>query len=170
MTVSSDEFRSGMRHLAAGVCIVTAAAGGERSGFTATAVCSVSAEPPTLLVCAHRDNGSYDAIRASGHFAIQVLAEDDRALASRFAGPVVGDARFQRGRWHSLDTGAPVLESALASFECRLVNCVEAGTHGVMFGEVVALHLRGEPAPALLYAHGDYGVFAPLRHAEPGEP
>lgn len=166
MIISAEDFRIGMRHLAAGVCIVTArAADGTRSGFAATAVCSVSADPPTLLVCAHRENGSYDVIRNAGHFAVNILGEEDRELSNRFASAIVGDARFDRGAWTQLASGAPILESALASFDCRLVNCIDGGSHSVMFGEIGGLRLGAGNSAALLYAHGDYGVFAPLRHA-----
>lgn len=170
MTLPAEDFRAGMRHLAASVCIVTAVApDGSRSGFTATAVCSVSAEPPTLLICANRGNGTHDVIVDAGHYAVNVLAEEDRDLANRFASNLPGEARFEQGGWTRLASGAPVLENALASFDCKLVERVDGGTHGVMFGEVIALRLRGDAAPALLYAHGDYGVFAPLRHADQQE-
>lgn len=168
MPIDSERFKAGMRHLAGHVCLVTTAnAAGERNGLTATAVCSVSAEPPLLLCCVNREAQSHDAIHRNGVFAINVLAVADRALAERFAGPIGGDARFDVGDWQCLETGAPVLGSALVSFDCRLYHAVDAGTHGIFFGEIQALRLREDPAAPLLYAHGNYGAFGLMPDSEP---
>src|SRR5579872_2077682 len=122
MKVSDAEaFRSGMRHLAAHVCLITTSApGGDRLGLTATAVCSVSADPPTLLCCVNRQIAPFAAIRESGIFAVNVLGVEDRELAERFASEIQGEERFDIGAWTAMSTGAPVLESALATFDCRL--------------------------------------------------
>jgi flavin reductase (DIM6/NTAB) family NADH-FMN oxidoreductase RutF len=159
MTVDPESYKAGMRCLAAGVCIVTTLSpNGRRSGLTATAVCSVSLAPPTLLCCVNRQSGSYNAIHESGVFAV-----NDRALAERFAGLVVGEERFAEGAWSTLATGSPILESALASFDCRISQAVELPTHGILFGEIVMVELRASAAGPLLYAHGDYGDFAALK-------
>lgn len=160
MALDPDAFRKGMRGLAASVCIVTTVdPAGERAGLTATAVCSVSADPPTLLCCVNRRGATHAALRANGVFAVNVLSLEDRNLAARFAGGGVGD-RFAEGLWASLVTGSPILESAVASFDCRLAHAVEVGTHGILFGEIQSIRMReAEPAP-LLYARGSYGGFA----------
>jgi flavin reductase (DIM6/NTAB) family NADH-FMN oxidoreductase RutF len=163
MAVDPESYKSGMRCLAASVCIVTTVgADGRRSGLTATAVCSVSLAPPTLLCCVNRQSGSYSAIHEAGVFAVNVLSAKDRHLAERFAGSVSGEARFAEGRWSTLHTGAPILGSALASFDCRISQAVELPTHGILFGEIEAVKL-GAAAGPLLYAHGDYGDFVPLK-------
>jgi flavin reductase (NADH)/flavin reductase len=160
-TIDSASFRAGMRQLAGGVCIITSlSAARGRAGLTATAVCSVSAEPPVLLICVHRDNRSHDVIRDAGVFAVNVLDIADQALAHRFAGSVAGDERFHGARWTRLLTGAPVLESALASFDCRIGQTLDAGTHRVLLGEVQAVRLGPAGGRPLLYAHGSYGGFA----------
>ena len=159
----AESFKSGMRHLAAHVCLITTVGpDGERRGLTATAVCSVSADPPTLLCCVNRQIAPFAAIRESGIFAVNVLGVEDRELAERFAGVIQGEERFQTGQWISLTTGAPVLESALATFDCRLTRLEEVATHGILFVEIQAVRARDSIAEALLYAHGSFGGFAPL--------
>ena len=161
MPIDIDTFRTGMRRLAGHVCIIaTTRAGGQRAGLTATAVSSVSAEPPTLLICVNRRNSSHAAIREAGIFAVNVLALEDQVLANRFASTIVGEGRFEEGLWTTLDTGAPVLESALVSFDCRIAQAVEVGTHGVIFGAIEAIRVRQAETKPLLYVHGSYGGFA----------
>lgn len=165
--IDAVSYKAGMRQLTAGVTLATTlGTDGQRSGLTATAVCSVSAEPPILLVCVNRANGSYTAIRESGRFAINILAAEDVDLSNRFASAVSGDERFHHGDWGSLTTGAPVLASALASFDCTLLEVQDLGSHGVFFGQVEALRVRndegeGEGAP-LLYGKGNYGTLQTL--------
>lgn len=166
MPIDGDTFKQAMRRLAAGVCLITTEAeNGARSGMTATAVCSVSASPPTLLCCIHRQNSSHRAILDSREFAVNVLALDDRALADQFARPITAEEKFSLGLWTRLDTRAPILESALAGFDCRLTHAVEVGTHAILFGEIHAAKVRKIAAKPLLYAHGAYGGFASMRAA-----
>ncbi len=86
MTVTPQGFIQGMRQLAAGVTLITSAHGGRRSGLTATAVCSVSAEPPQLLVCINQRAETYVTVQRSGAFAVNLLASDQHRLAEIFAG------------------------------------------------------------------------------------
>lgn len=160
----ADSFRAGMRHLAAHVCLITTLGpDGKRWGLTATAVCSVSPDPPTLLCCVNRQIAPFAAIRESGIFAVNVLGVKDRELAERFAGEIQGEARFDIGAWSTLATEAPVLDTALAIFDCRLTRLEEVATHGILFGEIQAVHSRNTTTEPLLYAHGAFGAFAPLR-------
>jgi flavin reductase (DIM6/NTAB) family NADH-FMN oxidoreductase RutF len=162
----AESFKAGMRHLAAHVCLITTAGpGGARRGLTATAVCSVSADPPTLLCCVNRQIAPFAAIRESGIFAVNVLGVNDRDLAEHFAGEIQGEARFETGVWNTLSTGAPVLESALATFDCRLTRLEEVATHGILFGEIQAVRSRGSSTEPLLYVHGTFGAFAPLNQS-----
>lgn len=164
MTLDSQAYRNGMRRLATGVCLITTEdSTGLRTGMTATAVCSVSAEPPTLLCCINRSNVSYQAILANGIFGVNVLAVDDRPLADQFARPAVpADQKYALGLWRRLTTGAPILESALVGLDCRVSSSVEVGTHGIVFGEIVEMQLRPVAAKPLLYGHGAYGGFATM--------
>jgi flavin reductase (DIM6/NTAB) family NADH-FMN oxidoreductase RutF len=161
MTIDITQFKAAMRCLTGHVCLVTTcSADGQRSGLTATAVCSVSAEPPTLLVCVNRSSASSSAIRDAGRFAVNVLGKSSTALANRFASPLAPEEKFAEGRWNTLDTGAPVLAQALASFDCRLERVIEAGTHLVLFGAIDAVQITPADDTPLLYARGAYGSFA----------
>lgn len=158
--IDPETFRLGMRRLAAAVSLITTALpDGSRRGLTATAVCSVSMHPPTLLCCINRSNSSYEAILASRIFAVNVLSHDDRLLADAFARPVPPAEKFSLGLWRRIATGAPVLESAVASFDCRVSQDVSIGTHGILFGEIHAVTVRSAAAKPLIYAQGAYGAF-----------
>jgi flavin reductase (DIM6/NTAB) family NADH-FMN oxidoreductase RutF len=161
MTISTDDFRSAMRHLAGHVCLITTTdPDGSRNGLTATAVCSVSAEPPTLLCSVFTGTACNQSIQQSESFAVNVLALTDKNLADRFAGPIKGEERFEMGQWTTLKTGAPVLGSALAGFDCQLIKTVEMNTHSILFGEIKAVNISRIQSKPLLYAHGNYGRFA----------
>jgi flavin reductase (DIM6/NTAB) family NADH-FMN oxidoreductase RutF len=161
MSIDESTFKAGMRCLSAGVNVITSTApDGQRYGMTATAVCSVSAQPPTVLVCVNTRNSSLEAIRASGAFAVNVLATDDQPVASAFASALSADEKFAVGQWLALNTGAPVLSTALVGFDCKVIKAEQVGTHEVVFGEIVAAHFSSQAQPPLLYAQGAYGTFA----------
>jgi len=162
VTVGSLAFTEAMRLMPAGVSIVTADAGGRRSGFTATAVCSVAAEPPHLLVCANRAIDSHQLLLRAGHFAVNLLARHHAALADRFGGRtgIEGEARFAGAPWARLATGAPTLPDACAVFDCRITQITPVATHDVIIGAV--LDIRTNPhLQALVYVDRDYTRTAP---------
>ena len=163
MTVTPQSFIHGMRQLASGVTLITTAHQDRWAGLTATAVCSVSAEPPQLLACINRQAETHRMIADSGAFAVNVLARDQHRLARVFAGAggVYGDHRFAEAEWRSLITGAPVLSPCVATFDCRLIELVPAASHSIFIGRVVAVRSRADLDP-LVYVEGDYGLIAPL--------
>jgi flavin reductase (DIM6/NTAB) family NADH-FMN oxidoreductase RutF len=158
MSIDAAVFKKGMRHLAASVTLITTRHHDLRGGLTATAVCSVSAEPPQILVCVNKTASAHDPIGEAGFFCVNILAPTHRKLAERFAGMdgVEGDERFRDlGDWSTLTTGAPVLKGCPVSFDCRLVTKVSAGTHTIYIGEIVDLVLDPAATP-LLYADGSF--------------
>jgi flavin reductase (DIM6/NTAB) family NADH-FMN oxidoreductase RutF len=158
MSIDASAFKKGMRHLAASVTLITTCEGKMRGGLTATAVCSVSAEPPQILVCVNKTASAHDAIGAAGFFCVNILAPDHRKIAERFAGMdgVEGDARFgDMGEWSTLSTGAPVLKGCPVSFDCKLVSEVSAGTHTIYIGQIVDIALDAAALP-LVYADGNF--------------
>lgn len=158
MSIDAVAFRKGMRHLAASVTLITTRHRGLRGGLTATAVCSVSAEPPQILVCVNKTASAHDPIGEAGFFCVNILAPDHRKIAERFAGMdgVEGDERFNDlGEWGTLSTGAPVLRGCPVSFDCKLVTKVSAGTHTIYIGEIIDLVLDPTAHP-LLYADGNF--------------
>lgn len=134
-------FRDAMAHVASAVHVVTTAGASGPIGLTATAVASVSDAPPTVLVCIKAGSRTLAAISANGVFCINTLRGGATDLAAIFAGRrgLEGEARFGTARWRALASGAPVLEDAIAAFDCRLVAIHEAATHRIVVGEVLAL-------------------------------
>lgn len=163
---ASARFKQAMRAFAGAVTLITSSHAGHRYGMTATAVCSVSADPPTLLVCINRATTTHGAIAKSGVFCVNVLRDEDRELSTIFSGAQKGEGRFRSGEWLRLASGAPVLASALASFDCCVAARYDHGTHSVFLGEVQDLRIGGKGKP-LLYANGQYAKLAALHHGEP---
>ncbi|WP_440996160.1 flavin reductase family protein [Arhodomonas sp. SL1] len=155
--VDATTFKQGMRAMAAPVALATTASDTAPAGLTVSSFCSLSAEPPRLLVCVNRGSSAYPVLGATRTLALNVLATHHQALAMRFAS---GDAcrgaeRFAEGAWTGGETGVPVLADAVVSFECRITGIHEEGTHGIIIGDVVAA--RTEPAQApLLYHDGRF--------------
>lgn len=148
--VEADEYINAIAQHVSSVCVITTELDGERFGLTATAVSSVCAEPPRLLVCVNATGYTHDKIVAAGKFCVNVLTEDQDKVAMVFAGMGDPTARFDTGSWSPLETGAPGLDGAAAVFDCVLTETSDQSTHSVMFGDVVATRHRSEP-DALLY-------------------
>src|SRR5262245_59492140 len=135
-TAEAAQFKQGMRSLAGAVSIITSIQRGQRYGMTATAVCSATADPPTVLACVNRVTATYRAIADARLFCVNVLRHEDRELSGLFSGGQKLDERFRAEHWTTLATGAPVLINALVSFDCRVVNSLDHGTHTIFLGEV----------------------------------
>ena len=157
MEPSRQEFRDAMARLGAAVTIVTTDGPAGRVGITASAVCSVTDTPPTLLVCMNRNSSLNPVVQANRVLCINVLPADAQDLASLFAGFTGADqvVRFNEGSWTSLATGAPVLEQAVAALDCVVEEVVEKGTHSVVFAQVRAIRLGAE-RPALIWFSRNY--------------
>jgi len=154
-----------MSRLGAAVNVITTDGPAGRHGFTASAVCSVTDLPPTVLVCINRASGSYRHFEENGVLCVNVLAGRHRALSGRFAGKLQGDERFAEGGWTRLITGAPVLDDAAAALDCRIARVVEAGTHSVFFCEVQDIALD-PTVEGLIYFNRDYHPLGPLPRSE----
>jgi flavin reductase (DIM6/NTAB) family NADH-FMN oxidoreductase RutF len=155
-SVEAAAFREAMSRLGAAVHVVATAGPAGTAGFTATAVASVSDQPPTLLVCLNRRSNSAPLLSANGVFCVNTLRAGEEAIADLFAGRSGSrDDRFAAGEWMALTTGAPVLASAVAAFDCRVSEIKAVGSHNVIFGVVEAVRL-GSPGPALVYHERAY--------------
>jgi flavin reductase (DIM6/NTAB) family NADH-FMN oxidoreductase RutF/DNA-binding GntR family transcriptional regulator len=150
--LSSDEFRDIIGRFASGVTVITAQHEGTPYGTTASAVSSLSLEPPMLLVCLNKTSATGQVIAQARHFAVNILAEGQADAAMRFAGK--GDkfagAAIVRGV-----AGEPLLADALANLECRVVEEVTGGTHSVFLAEVE--HATGRQGAPLAYFRGQFG-------------
>ena len=161
--VGRDDYRGAMARLAAAVNAVTTDGPAGRGGFTASAVCSVTDDPPTLIVCVNLASRQNEMIRTNRVLCVNTLAADHAEIASLFSTKELPiEQRFAVGQWSTLATGSPVLEGAIASFDCKVVERLERGTHSVIFCEVQAVRVRTDAAP-LLYLDRRYrGIGAPL--------
>ena len=150
-------FRLAMRQLASGVCLVTHGRGEARVGMTATSVSSLSADPPTLIVCVNKTASLYAQLHRGDAFAVSVLSASQAEFADRFASRtgLKGAERFVEGEWLETPAGVPVLADALATFACEAEEVIERHTHAILIGRVT----QASPQPsdgALLYWRGDY--------------
>jgi flavin reductase (DIM6/NTAB) family NADH-FMN oxidoreductase RutF len=145
-------FRLAMREFANGVAVVATGRGEQRSGCTATSLCSLSLDPPTLIVCITLTSTTLAALRTNKTFGISILTGAHEGLADRFSGRtgLKGAARFAGAEWISLVTGAPLLRDALANIDCTVEEVLERHTHAIVVGRVAAAR-RGAGAPALVH-------------------
>lgn len=152
--IDADRFRAGMAQLTGAVTIIATRNGAARSGLTASAVCSFSVEPPRLLACVNFSGDSFAHIAASRCMSVNVLAQSQEELAKRFADMLGGEKEdhFNYGKWTELTTGAPVLEEALAGFDCAVEEMLVAHTHAVIIGEIKDVIVNGGLKP-LLYSN-----------------
>ncbi|MDY6998691.1 MAG: flavin reductase family protein [Actinomycetota bacterium] len=160
--VGADEFRAAMRRLAAGVSIISAASPQGPLGITATAVTSLSAEPPSLLCCVNKNLAVGEVIASMGRYAVNLLGREHCPLARRFAGMdgARGSEKFTAGDWEYTAGGVPRLADSLVSFECDVDRVIEAGTHYVLIGLITDIRTStvGDP---LIYCDGTFsGVLA----------
>jgi flavin reductase len=164
--MDAEQFKAGMRALAGAVNIITGNNAGHRYGMTATAVCSATADPPTVLVCINKLASTHDAVAKSKAFCVNVLRAEDWELSTTFSGAQSGEARFKSRDWTRLATGSPVLIDSLVSFDCRVAKSLTHGTHTIFLGQVeqVLLGKKGKP---LLYSEGQYAKLASLTLGEP---
>lgn len=143
-SVAAADYVAAIAQHVSSVCVITTDLDGQRFGLTATAVSSVTADPPRLLVCVNKSGQTHEKIAAAGRFAVNVLAEDQDRVAMVFAGMGGREVdRFATGAWGKMQSGAPVLQGAAAAFDCRLVETISQSSHSIFIGEVVTTAHRG---------------------------
>ncbi len=156
-SVAPEHFREAMSRVGSAVHIVTTGGPAGSAGVTANAVTSVTAEPPTMLFCLNKTSRAAPLLLQNGVFCINTLASAHQELSDIFAGRTdhTLEERFAAATWGKLTTGAPVLTSALAAFDCRLVEAKEMATHLILIGRVEAVEVAPK-TEALLYMHRTY--------------
>lgn len=153
--VTREAFRDAMAKMGAAVNIITTDGPAGQAGFAATAVCSVTDSPATLLVCLNRTASVFDAVIRNGVVCVNVLSSSHEALSGLFGGKTPVDERFAAARWITGKTGAPILEDALVSFDCRITDTCDIGTHRVLYCAVEGIH-DGKEVEALMYYRRAY--------------
>jgi flavin reductase (DIM6/NTAB) family NADH-FMN oxidoreductase RutF len=152
-----DEFRNAMRHLTAGVSVITAGRGSDISGMTVTSVSSLAIEPASLIVAINREASSLPLLRRFGAFGVNILSGDQLDIAERFTGKDgrKGAERFTGCSWTAGPSGVPLLRGALVAIGCEVDEIIERHSHAIVLGRVVHLATSGASA-ALAYWRGDY--------------
>jgi flavin reductase (DIM6/NTAB) family NADH-FMN oxidoreductase RutF len=149
--VSTTEFVQAMGQHVSSVCVITTCHVGERFGLTATAVSSVCASPPRILVCVNKSGLTHQKIVAAGHFGVNVLSDAQEKVGQSFAGMLGRDFdRFSVGEWREGLRGSPLLGGAAAAFDCSVTEALDQFTHTIFIGEVLAVS-AGIGKDALVY-------------------
>ncbi len=158
-----QRLRTLMGHFATGVAVVAARHGPLLAGMTANAIASISIDPPLMMASIARKAETHGAIIGSHAFAISILAADQQAVAECFARPTTAQklTGFCGASWEEAETGSPVLEGALAFFDCRLTARHDGGDHTIFIGEIVAAGYREDAEPLLWYASGYHRLSVP---------
>ena len=160
--VSPGIFRQAMRQLAGACTIITSAVdSGTIEGWTglaATAVCSVSAEPPRLLVCVNRSVWAHQVIFKSRRLAVNVLSDGQEPIIRRFSGGGVcaPEDKFKSGTWNVMVGGAPLLQDALVGFDCTVAEIFSGSTHDIFICDVHAVNDNGLSRSPLIYFNGQF--------------
>jgi flavin reductase (DIM6/NTAB) family NADH-FMN oxidoreductase RutF len=149
-------YRDAMSEIASPVHLIATDGVAGLAGMTVTALASISDQPPTLLVCVNRHSPSTRRFLENGVFSVNSLGQDDSTLADIFAGRTDEhfEQKFTHGLWRKGVTGAPLLQTALANFECRLIEVKDVETHHVLIGAVEAVAHRTDGASLLYHRRG----------------
>ncbi|WP_180083808.1 flavin reductase [Acinetobacter sp. YH12157] len=137
--IEAADFRNAMSLLSSAVNVVTTAGASGVHGFTASAVCSVTDTPPTLLVCMNQASRSHAHFIENKILSVNVLGAQHQQISNVFASKMKSEERFQYGTWTELETGAPVLTDALTSFDCEIEQIQQVGTHSIFMCRVLAI-------------------------------
>ncbi|ANF83256.1 flavin reductase (plasmid) [Acinetobacter sp. NCu2D-2] len=154
--IDANEYRNGMSLLTSAVNVITTDGVGGMHGFTASAVCSVTDTPPTLLVCVNQSTRSHDYFVQHKVLAVNVLAAQHEQISNAFASSKFSsEERFKLGEWGALETGSPILKDALVSFDCEIEQIQHVGTHSVLMCRVVAIQ-HSQQQESLVYFNRAY--------------
>jgi len=155
--LTATTFREAMSRVATAVHVVTTDGAGGRMGATVSAFCSVSDEPPTVLVCLNRTSRLHGALLKNRVFCVNTLSEGHENVSDAFAGrgQLDMEERFARTTWTPLATGSPGLDDARLSVDCEVFSVSEVGTHSVIIGSVRDVRMR-EPGKSLIYIQRGY--------------
>jgi flavin reductase (DIM6/NTAB) family NADH-FMN oxidoreductase RutF len=153
--VEAERYRDAMRRVPAAVTIVTSLLDREANGLTATAVCSVTADPPQVLVCVNREATAQALIARSRRFVVNFLSEEHEERARRFSQPKLpAQDRFAGISWVVMATGSPAMADAIVALDCRVNTDMICGTHAIYVANVV--DVRVDNAAPLLYRAGEF--------------
>ena len=157
MAIEQAMFRKALSYFVSGVAVITTQHMGQYHGTTVSSFCSLSLEPSLVLVCLDLKSTSHDLISESGVFGVNILAEQDQWLSRHFA--LRNPDKFSDISYHLGQIGVPLLDTALASLECRMISRYPGGDHSIFIGEVVSTNIAPDKQP-LLYFCSKYSRLA----------
>ncbi len=150
----ATDFRQAMRHVASAVYLITSRGPDGNAGMTATAACSLSFDPMSVLICVNRSASLMQTLEGSGKFVLNILSREDEAVATAFGSPAGKASRFVEGDWYDL-AGMPALRTSLSSIACDVANSMDFGTHRIFAGVVQQVDNRCG-LEELLYCNGQF--------------
>lgn len=153
--IEAADYRNAMSLLTSAVNVITTAGDSGCYGFTASAVCSVTDTPPTLLVCINRSASSHAHFIKNKILAVNVLSAQQQHISQAFASRLSPEQRFAQAAWTTLATGAPVLKDALSSFDCEIEQIKNVVTHSILICRVVAIQ-KSQQEQSLVYFNRAY--------------
>ena len=153
--IEATDFRDAMSLLTTAVNVITTKGSSGAHGFTASAVCSVTDTPPTLLVCMNQTARSHAHFLENKTLSVNVLGAQHESISNAFASKLYSEERFGHGAWTTLATGAPILADALVSFDCEIEDIQQVGTHSIFMCRVVAIK-QSEGDESLVYFNRSY--------------
>lgn len=142
--IQVDAFKQAMRRTASGVAVVTTDGPAGRAGLTVSSLCSLSMEPPSVVLSIHRGSKALGTVLENGRFVANILSEHQQEVANVFAGfvPEMRENRFAVAEWDELESGLPALGDALCNFECKVADIFDFGSHRIIAGEVLSLRVN----------------------------
>jgi flavin reductase (DIM6/NTAB) family NADH-FMN oxidoreductase RutF len=160
--VSAMEYREALSRVASSVSVVTTYGPHGIGGFTCSAVCSVTDEPPTIMVCVNRKSAVNAIIKANGVLCVNSLGAEQVELSQLFAGVgrVPMNERFAGPHWSVLATGSPYCTQSRVALDCRVADVREVGTHSVIFAEVQSTVHASDGQPLIYHSRN----YATIRH------
>jgi len=154
--IEAIDFRNAMSLLTTSVNVITTQGVAGMHGFTASAVCSVTDTPPTLLVCMNQSSRSHAHFMKNKVLAVNVLSTQHEYISNAFASSKFNSKdRFKLGEWSTLETGAPILDDALVSFDCQIEEIQKVGTHSIFLCRVIAIR-QSQQEESLVYFNRAY--------------
>lgn len=163
--IQATDYRNAMSLLTTAVNVITTAGVSGMHGFTASAVCSVTDTPPTLLVCMNQSSRSHSHFVENKMLSVNVLGAQHEQISNAFASSKLNsEERFKLGAWSTLETGSPILEDALVSFDCEIEQIQAVGTHSIFMCRVVAIK-QNQPSESLVYFNRGYHTVGQLELA-----
>lgn len=153
-TLDPRAFRKCLGQFATGVTVMTTARGEQLAGMSVNSFTALSLDPPLVLWSIRRESSSLEVFREAGHYAVNILAEDQIDVANRFAKP--GEEKFGQTRWREGRLGAPLLDGVVGTLECRLEQVLDGGDHYILVGRAEHYVIHG--GNPLLFVQGRYAV------------